>query len=149
MPVHSRGVLTGRQTNHRIAKAVSGHVVVGSSTTAIAASSWAFEEDLSTSNPVMRSLGSLGGHSEDAAHDIDSNIVVGRADRVANLRPHAFAYDLGSTAPRMADLGPGSVDWDVHVSGHIAAGLWTRTRARMRWPGGCRRPPPRRCGSPS
>src|SRR5947208_1512596 len=81
----------------------------------------------------MHSLGSLGGHLEDTAQDVDGDIVVGDASIVGTLNGHAFAYDLGAATPRMSDLGPaandGAEDGDAledqlrdRVSGNVVAG---------------------------
>lgn len=71
---------------------------------------WAFAEDVSAPDPVMRSLGSLGGPVADQATDVDGSMVVGYAGIVGTLNTHAFAYDLGAGTPRMTDLGSAVLD---------------------------------------
>ena len=120
-PLRDLGDLDGGRGDST-AQAVSGQVVVGSSTRG-GRSSWAFAEDLSAPQPVMTSLGSLGGHEFDGARDVDGDIVVGKSDMVATHNSHAFAYDLGAWVPRMSDLGPAFAEGaeGIAVSGNVVA----------------------------
>lgn len=130
--VRDLGDLTAHGTGDSDATAVDGNIVVGGATRGRSLEAqWAFAEDLSTPDPVMRSLGSLGGHTEDTATDVDGDIVVGRASIIGTLNAHAFAYDLGAATPRMSDLGPAFFQDDVtgrpssnpiRVSGNVVAG---------------------------
>lgn len=125
--VRDLGDLSGHGTGDSTANAVSGNVVVGGATRgrSVEEARWAFAEDVSAPDPVMRSLGSLGGPVADQATDVDGSMVVGYAGIVGTLNTHAFAYDLGAGTPRMSDLGPALLDESekrIRVSGNVVAG---------------------------
>ena len=98
------GTLGGRGSG---ATAVDGTVVVGGAATEMSGYH-AFAYDLAAATPTMVDLGTLGGWNSTAA-DVDGGIVVGTADLPEECcepeSEHAFAYDLGSAAPAMIDLG--------------------------------------------
>ena len=126
-PLRDLGDLSGHGTGDSSASAVSGNVVVGGATRgrSLEEAQWAFAEDVSVPDAVMRSLGSLGGHSEDQAMDVEGSMVVGGASIVGTLNGHAFAYDLGAATPRMSDLGSAVLDEQedpIRVSGNVVAG---------------------------
>jgi probable HAF family extracellular repeat protein len=70
----------------------------------------------------MRGLGTLGG-TFSTAMAVSGNIVVGESDTAAG-QEHAFAYDLGTAAPKMRDLGTLGSDYTQAraVSGNIVVG---------------------------
>jgi probable HAF family extracellular repeat protein len=99
------------------ARAVSGHIVVGTSQTP-AGQQHAFAYDLNAPSPTMRDLGTLGGTSSTATA-VSGHIVVGTSATELGIcsrsgmdgcGAHGFAYDLADPVPSMRDLGtPGGV----------------------------------------
>jgi probable HAF family extracellular repeat protein len=105
------------------ARAVSGNIVVGTSSTAAGPiSEHAFAYDLMAANPKMRDLGTLGGPVSNA-RAVSGTIVVGEASTASGTQ-HAFACDLGAAFRKMRDLGTlGGIDSRPEaVSGTIIVG---------------------------
>ncbi len=113
------GTLGGRDATPL---AISGHLVVGESTTAHG-DSHAFVCDVAAEAPRMRDLGTLGGpHSSASA--VDGTIVVGDAETVTGDR-HAFAIDVSDpSTPTVRDLGTlgGKYSYAIAVSGNLVVG---------------------------
>ena len=111
---------------------------------------WAFAEDVSAPDPVMRSLGSLGGHSEDSAMDVDGEHR-GRqrehrrdAERPrVRLRPRS--RDTADERPR--PRGPRRGGGTIRVSGNVVAGTQMVGDFDAPLPGRSPRQPLRRCAS--
>jgi probable HAF family extracellular repeat protein len=104
------------------ATAVRGHTVFGEAMGADRRMT-SFAYDLTSSHPVMRDIGNLGGRTIHPS-DVDGGLLVGSATRAGDLASRVVVWDLAAVVPSAVDLGPG-FDFDgeswVGVSGDVVA----------------------------
>lgn len=124
------GHLGGRTSG---ASAIDGDIVVGTSTTADAASDGhAFVYDLGAANPSMIDLGTLGG-TYSTATAVEGGIVIGESE-TARRDGRAYFYDLSAPTPTMTNLGTlgGGYTSAAGVDGGVVVGYSYTANNRRR-----------------